>query len=187
MNGLLTKVWFDLWSNKARTIQVVLVIALGAIGIGLVIGGRNLIAGTISDEWQEAQPPAIKLGVTPYLTDDQLRTINTIDGVYQVEGTMNASVEWRFPGEVEWQTALLEGRKDFEDQQMELINLISGEWPFRNEIGVIRTADELYGVGEGDIIEVRVNDRIRTLNISGTLKPQGPYPVVFLGQPIFIR
>ena len=47
MTTLYTKVWHDLWSNKARTIQVVMVIALGAIGIGLVIGGRNLIAGTI--------------------------------------------------------------------------------------------------------------------------------------------
>ncbi|MBN1264330.1 MAG: FtsX-like permease family protein [Anaerolineales bacterium] len=185
MRGLLTKVRFDLWGNKARTLQVVFVIAMGAIAIGLVVGGRNLIAGTISDEWQQAEPPAIKLGVSPFLTDEQIRTMKTIDGVHQVEGTLNSSVEWRFPGEEEWQTALLEGRKDFESQQMELINLISGEWPFRNEIGVIRTADELYGVAEGDTIEVRVNDRVRTLTISGTLKPQGPYPVVFVGQPIF--
>ena len=43
MIGLLRKVWFELWSNKSRTIQVVMVIALGAIGIGLVIW-RNWIA-----------------------------------------------------------------------------------------------------------------------------------------------
>ena len=120
MTGLLRKVWFELWSNKSRTIQVVMVIALGAIGIGLVIGGRNLIAGTIADEWRLAQPPHIKLGVNPPLTPEQLRALERIDGVYQAEGLMNTSIEWRLAGETEWQTALLESRQDFSDQKMEL-------------------------------------------------------------------
>jgi putative ABC transport system permease protein len=185
MFSLLIKVWYDLWSNRARTIQVVLVIALGAFGIGLVIGGRNLIAGTIADQWKLAEPPHIKLGVTPPLTDDQLRTIERIDGVYQAEGLLSGSIEYRLPGETEWQTAILESRKDFTDQKMELVGLTSGNWPTRNTFGVIKTADTLFGVGEGDRIEVRVNDRVREFPITGTLKPVGPFPVVFVGQPIF--
>jgi len=176
MMSLLTKVWYDLWSNRARTIQVVLVIALGAFGIGLVIGGRNLIAGTIADQWKLAEPPHIKLGVTPPLTDEQLRTIERIDGVYQAEGLLGASIEYRLPGESEWQTALLESRKDFTDQKMELVGLTSGSWPTRNAFGVIKTADTLFGVGEGDTIEVRVGDRVREYPITGTLKPVGPVP-----------
>lgn len=185
MIGLLRKVWFELWSNKSRTIQVVMVIALGAIGIGLVIGGRNLIAGTIADQWRQAQPPHIKLGVAPPLSPEQLRTLERIDGVYEVEGLLNTSIEWRLVGETEWQTALLESREDFRDQQMELVNLVSGDWPSRSTLGVIKTADTLYGVGEGATIEVRVNDRTREYSINGTLKPVGPFPVVFLGQPVF--
>ena len=185
MTSLLRKVWFELWSNKARTLQVVMVIALGAIGIGLVIGGRNLIAGTIADQWRNAQPPHIKLGVNPPLTQEQFRTLERIDGVYQAEGLLNTSIEWRLLGETDWQTALLESRQDFSDQKMELVNLVSGEWPARNTLGVIKTADTLYGVGEGATIEVRVNDRIRQYDINGTLKPVGPFPVVFLGQPVF--
>jgi putative ABC transport system permease protein len=185
MLSLLTKVWYDLWSNRARTIQVVLVIALGAFGIGLVIGGRNLIAGTIADQWKLAEPPHIKLGVTPPLTDEQLRTIERIDGVYQAEGLISGSIEYRLPGETEWQTAILESRKDFADQKMELVGLTSGDWPSRNTFGVIKTADSLFGVGEGDTIDVRVNDRVREYPITGTLKPVGPFPVVFVGQPIF--
>ncbi len=185
MTGLLSKVWFELWSYKSRTIQVVMVIALGAIGIGLVIGGRNLIAGTIADQWRLAEPPHIKLGVTPALTPEQLQALERIDGVYQAEGLLNTSIEWRLVGETEWQTGLLESRQDFRDQKMELVNLVSGDWPSRNAFGVIKTADTLYGVGEGAAIEVRVNDRTREYNISGTLKPVGPFPVVFLGQPVF--
>jgi putative ABC transport system permease protein len=185
MNSLLRKVWYELWSNKSRTFQVVMVIALGAIGIGLVIGGRNLIAGTISDQWRQAEPANIKLGVNPPLTADQLRALERIDGVYQVEGLLNTSIEWRLVGETEWQTALLEARQDFTDQKMELVNLVSGDWPTHNTFGVIKTADTLYGVGEGATIEVRANDRTRKFDITGTLKPVGPFPVVFLGQPVF--
>jgi putative ABC transport system permease protein len=184
MSAQFAKVWFDLWSNRSRTLQVVLVIALGAIGIGLVVGGRNLIAGTIADQWRAAEPPNIKLAVNPPLNNDQLKTISRINGVDQVEGLQNTTVEWRYPGDIEWQTALLESR-DFTQQKMELIDLTSGNWPDRNALAVIKTADTLYGVGEGARIEVRANDQIRELPINGTLKPRGPFPVVFIGQPIF--
>ena len=129
MSSLFAKVWHDLWSNKARTIQVVMVIALGAMGIGLVIGGRNLIAGTIADQWRQAEPPNIKLSVTPPLTDQQLKQIERIEGVYQVEGLQSSSIEWRLAGDTEWQTARVESRQDWQDQKMELVNLVSGEWP----------------------------------------------------------
>ena len=56
MLTLLRKVWFDLWKDKSRTMQVVLVIALGAIGVGLVIGGRNLIADSVLTGSQAAEP-----------------------------------------------------------------------------------------------------------------------------------
>ena len=182
---VLSKVWHDLWSNKSRTLQVVLVIALGAIGIGLVVGGRNLIASTIADQWLQAEPPNIKLNVTPPLTADQLRGLERIDGVYQAEGLLNASIEWRKPGDAEWQTARLESRQDFLNQKMELVKLVSGRWPERSTLGVIKTADTLYGVGEGDTIEVRANDQVRRFSLAGTLKPVGPFPVVFLGTPVF--
>ena len=185
MISLLSKVWHDLWSQKARTFQVILVIALGAMGIGLVVGGRNLIAGTIADQWRQANPPHIKLSVTPALTADQLRSLERMEGVAQVEGLMSSSIEWRLLGDEEWQTARLEARQDFTQQKMETIGLISGNWPTRNTLGVIKTADTLYGVGEGATIEVRSNDQVRAYDLTGTLKPVGPFPVVFLGSPVF--
>ncbi len=185
MSIQLAKVWHDLWSNKSRTLQVVMVIALGAIAIGLVVGGSNLISGTIADQWKAAGPPYLKLGVTPSLDDDQIRQLSRIEGVSQVEGQLNATIEYRLPGESEWKNALLQSRADFASQQMEIIGLISGEWPGRGSLGVIKTADTLYGVGEGMTIEVRANDQIRRYPLTGTLKPVGPFPVVFLGNPVF--
>lgn len=185
MSIQLAKIWHDLWGNKSRTLQVVMVIALGAIAIGLVVGGNNLISENIREQWNAAGAPFIKLSVTPNLTDDQVAQIGKIEGVAEVEGQFNASVEYRLLGETEWKTAQVQSRVDFSDQKMEKIGLISGDWPERGTLGVIKTADRLYGVGEGQTIEVRFNDQVRRLPITGTLKPVGPFPVVFLGNPVF--
>ena len=177
MFTLLSKVWFELWRDKSRTIQVTMVIALGAIGVGLVIGGRNLVAGTVSESWQAAQPPHIELSVNPPLTDDQLDGLTRIEGVTEVEGLYNAAVEWRLAGSEEWETGSLEAREDYGQQKMALDELLSGEWPGRNTlaIGVVSVGEA--GVSEGDTVEMRFGDSTRTFDVVGTIDSVGPSPV----------
>ncbi len=43
MGVLFYKIWHDLWGNKSRTLQVVLIIAMGAFAIGMIVGTRNLV------------------------------------------------------------------------------------------------------------------------------------------------
>ena len=140
MLTLLSKVWFELWQDKTRTIQVMLVIALGAIGVGLVIGGRNLVAGVVAESWQAAQPPHIRLSVNPPLDSEQMDRLARIDGVAEVEGLYNASVEWRLVGSEAWQTGSLKSREDFQQQKMTLQELEGGEWPGRNTLATGRVS-----------------------------------------------
>ena len=177
MFGLLRKVWFDLWDDKTRTLQVVLVIALGAIGIGLVIGGRNLIANSVLEGWQAAEPPNIKLTVNPPLTSDQLERLGRIEGVAQVEGLYSAPIEWRFSGEEEWQTGVLNGRDNYQEQQMALDGLVDGQWPTRNTVGIGQISVGPSNVAIGDTVELRFGDTVRTLPVVGQLDPVGPTPV----------
>ncbi len=177
MFTLLQKVWFDLWQDKSRTIQVVLVIALGAIGIGLVIGGRNLIAGSVLEGWQAAEPSHIKLSVTPAMTSDQIERLENIEGVYQAEGLMTAPIEWRFPGDEEWQTGVLNGRDDYTEQKMALDGLVSGVWPGRNTVGIGQISVGTDQVFEGDTVELRFGDTVRTFPVVATMDPVGPTPV----------
>ncbi len=177
MITLLNKVWFDLWQDKSRTLQVVLVIALGAIAIGLVIGGRNLISDSVLIGSQAAEPAHIKLSVSPQLTKDQLERVGRIEGVAEIEGLQSAPVEWRFPGDEEWQTGILNGRDDYTKQKMTLDGLVSGEWPGRNSIGVGQISVGSPSVFEGDTIEVRFGERVRTVDVVATMDPVGPTPV----------
>ena len=176
MFTLLSKVWFDLWEDKTRTLQVVLVIALGAIGVGLVIGGRNLVAGAVADSWKVAEPPNISLSVDPPLTQAQLEALERIEGVDQVEGYYSTGVEWRLVGSEEWETGLLNGRDDFRDQKMSLDGLVQGVWPGRNTaaIGVISVGEASVFVG--DEVELRFGDAVRILPIVGNIDPLGPQP-----------
>jgi putative ABC transport system permease protein len=177
MITLLSKVWFELWQDKTRTIQVVLVIALGAIGVGLVVGGRNLVAGTVSESWQAAQPPHIKLSVNPPLTNEQMDRLARLEGVAEVEGLYNARIEWRLAGSDEWQTGALKSREDYDRQKMALDEVVSGQWPGRNSlaIGVVSVGEA--GVSEGDSVEMRFGDTVRTFDIVGTIDSVGPSPV----------
>jgi putative ABC transport system permease protein len=177
MLTLLRKVWFDLWQDKSRTMQVVLVIALGAIGVGLVIGGRNLIADSVLSGSQAAQPAHIKLSVSPPLTKDQLERVGRIDGVADVEGLQTSGVEWRFPGDEAWQTGVLNGRDNYNEQIMTLDGLVSGEWPGRNTIGVGQISVGPSSVFEGDTIEIRFGETVRTVDVVATMDPVGPTPV----------
>ena len=37
------KIWYDLWENKARTLRVVAIIAIGAFAVGTILGGKEFI------------------------------------------------------------------------------------------------------------------------------------------------
>lgn len=176
MFTLLAKVWYDLWQDKSRTLQVTLVIALGSIGIGLVIGGLNLVTAAVAQSWQTAVPPNINLTVNPPLTKAQLERIERIEGVAEVEGLYSDRVEWRHVGETAWQTAILNGREDYRRQKMTLDQLLNGSWPGRNTLaaGVISVGET--AVFAGDTVEIRYGDRIRTYDIVGTIDPLGPAP-----------
>ena len=65
MRTLRYKIWYDLWKNKGRTLQVVLIVAMGAFAIGLIISTRMLIIPVMHDLWRAASPASITLWTSP--------------------------------------------------------------------------------------------------------------------------
>lgn len=178
MITLLAKVWFDLWGNKSRTTQVVLVIALGSIAIGLVVGGRNVIQAAIDKGYINADPAHIRLSVTPSITQEQLDRVGRIDGVWQVEGLFSGGVEWRLSDADEWQSARIKAREGYAAEQMLMgpDGLRDGVLPGRNSLGV-----GMISVGEaqlfvGDTVQIRFGDKVTTFPIVALMDPVGPEP-----------
>src|SRR5688572_31410615 len=50
------KIWSDIWNNKGRTAQVVLIIAMGAFAIGMIIGASEAISSRLGEVWHTASP-----------------------------------------------------------------------------------------------------------------------------------
>ncbi len=184
MDVIFQKVWVDLWGNKSRTLQVALVVALGAFGIGLVIGARNLILDAVNTDYRRTAPPAIGLIVNPPMTDDQLLGLKSIDGVEQVEGVITGLVEWRATAADVWEPAFLRSRADFEEQTLSQERLVTGQWPTRQAVAISQGTDTTFGIAEGSTVYLRIDDRERAVDVVGTIKSPRAAPF-FTGNPDF--
>ncbi|MEZ4656480.1 MAG: ATP-binding cassette domain-containing protein [Caldilineaceae bacterium] len=167
-----------------RTVQVALVVALGAFGIGLVIGARNLILDAINTDYRKAAPPAIGLIVSPPMTDDQLLGLKNIDGVETVEGVITTLIEWRSGPDQEWTEAFLRSRKDFSEQTLSKELLLSGQWPAGRQVAISKGSDVSFGIQQGDQVQLRIADRERTVDVVGVIKSPRAAPF-FTGNPDF--
>lgn len=169
MRVIYSKIFADLWGNKLRTLQVVLIIALGAFGAGLVLGGRNLTVAAINADWRAGDPPNMKIKVNPPLTTDQLVALEQMDGLLAVEGFQEAKIEWRHGPDEPWKIATLTVREDYEAQKLSHWDLVAGTWPSGDQVAMEQGYSTLYNVALGDTIETRINERVRTVKIIGVL------------------
>lgn len=169
MNVIYYKIWADLWGNKSRTLQVVLIIALGAFGAGLVIGARNLTSHALNADWLAGDPPNMKISVNPAMSADQLLALENIEGLSRVEGFQAEKIEWRHDQDGEWLVATLNARDDYAAPAVTRWELIAGTFPSGDDVAMERGFGELHNLVIGDTIETRINERVRQVRIVGIL------------------
>ena len=80
MGVLWDKVWRDLWENKGRTIQVVLIIAVGTFAIGMIIGTRQFMITGMQMSWRLSSPPTIYLWTDPGVDEKALDVLSAVAG-----------------------------------------------------------------------------------------------------------
>ncbi|MDM8521439.1 hypothetical protein QUF64_15435 [Anaerolineales bacterium HSG6] len=119
------KIWSDLWSNKARTLQVVLIIAVGAAAIGMIVTTRTLVISGMEDIWGAVNPAMITMYTDPSVDDDIINALKGVDGVENVEGFATHSIEWRLSPDDEWSAARLIARDDYKNQHYTIATMLS--------------------------------------------------------------
>ena len=163
------KIWYDLWKNKGRTLQVVLIVAMGAFAIGLIISTRMLIIPVMHDLWRAASPAMITLWASPSVDDEAIQALRRIEGLEDVEGYTFASVEWRLSPDEAWSPGFLVVRNDYQDQRYTTVDLLSGEWPQGKTFAVSQGVDAVYGIDLGGRVQIRVDEREHLVEIGGVL------------------
>jgi len=127
MGVLWDKVWRDLWENKGRTLQVVLIIAVGTFAIGMIIGTRQFMISGMQLVWGMSSPATIYLWTSPGVDEDGLAALGRVDGVTAIDGIAQAGIEWRLSPDDPWQPAGLSARRDYDEQIVSTYELIDGE------------------------------------------------------------
>jgi putative ABC transport system permease protein len=179
------KIWRDLWENRGRTMQVVLIIAMGAFAIGTIIGSSALMREAMTAEWQASSPSMINLTANPSVDDDTIQSLKSLRGVADVEGYLETTVEWRLSPTDEWKPAGLIARNDYDDQTYATLTLSSGEWPKDKFFAVEQGAEPAFGIKPGLEVELKVEDRIHRVEIRGEIYNPTAQPPGFGGNAQF--
>jgi putative ABC transport system permease protein len=183
MGVLRYKIWYELWANKARTLQVVLIIGIGAFAIGLIIATRNIVSERLGKAWRASSPAMIWLKTSVPVDDETIAVLKRIDSVEDVEGFAIVNVEWRLRDEDEWSPARLIVRDDYEDQRYNRLTLLGGEWPRRDTFAVGQGGDA-FSIPERGQLQIRANDREHVVQFDGVIadaafQPKGDVAILY--------
>ncbi len=173
------KTWYDLWESKGRTVQVVLIIAIGAFAIGTTLGALELISQDITHVWRKANPPVIGLWSDPAIDSAMLDTLEDLEGIESVEGHLEEGIKWRLTPDDPWQTSTLIAREDYDEQTVSLLTLDSGAWPERK----LFTVERGHGLEVGDQVHIEIEEKRYVVEIGGVVYNTMVAPAGFGGGP----
>ncbi len=179
------KVWSDLWQNKARTIQVVLIIGLGAATLGMIVGTRNLVIDVLASGWQAINPAMINMFAGPPVDEATIDNLQRLEGLTGVEGYAIVTVEWRLNEEDKWRPAGLVARDDYVNQRYNRVSLIEGNWPEERTMAAENSTIDFFGVPALGQVFLKADGREHLVNIGGSVDDQVSAPPNFGGNAQF--
>jgi len=181
MGVLRYKIWSDLWHHKWRTLQVVLIIGMGAAAIGVILTTRNQVIPMMEQMWQSIQPATIMIFTNPPVDENQIIVLGNDPSVKEIEGLSNASIEWRLNPQDEWKPAGLSARDDYHDQKLNLLELVAGEWPRDKAMVFNQDGETAFGIPRNGQVYLRVDDRDYKVPLRGLVYDMNVAPIYFGG------
>ncbi len=175
------KVLGDLWSNKIRTLLVVLSIAVGVFAVGMIAGTQVILTRDMQASYLAINPAAAILGLDKF--DDKLvESIRHMPVVDEADGHGRLSVRLNVGGNT-WRSLNLLAIPDFKDQRVNKIAPQAGAWPPRDrEMLVERSSLFLTNARIGDRVLVELSDGTRRrIRIAGTAHNVFMPPASFTG------
>ena len=185
MGAINSKIYRDIWSHKSRTLQVVMIIAIGAAALGLIVGTRNLVVPGMQNQWRSAHPAMINLFITPSISQDDLDVLRKEDGVVQVEGLGSTAIEWRTDPSEEWKAGGINFRADYNNQTLNHLEQVEGDWPSGNQASISQGDDSFFKIPKNGTVYIRFEDKEYTLHTRGVVYNMLQQPAYFGGTAQF--
>ena len=179
------KVLSDLIDNKARTLLVVLSIAVGVFAIGVIVGSYKIIEADMSKSYASNNPANIEIRMSGF-DEEFLHTLRKVDGVRQAEGRRVFDVRIRPLGGDEWTSISVVTIQDFEKNEINLLVPVSGESiPQKNEILLEQDVLEDFDIVPGQMIEFQLPDETnKEIVVTGIVRDSSTDAIDFLAPPL---
>ena len=122
------KVYRDLLAHKARTILVVLSIAVGIFAVAVMMGGRAVLIRSVDSAFPLTRPPDVSFSLSNF--DEHLVSEVSRDAeVSAAQGRRTISVSYRVDGS-DWKNLTLYAYKDPAAISVGKLTLLGGtQWP----------------------------------------------------------
>ncbi len=188
------KVWKDIWSNKTRTILVVLSIMVGVTAIGMVLGSQLIIDENLPEDYAAVNPSAGTIFTLNTFDDDMVEAIRRMPEVEEAEGRRFVTV--RFEDENGTKRSIqLFAIADFDDIRINQLELEEGEFPPPEQTMLLERAafSEAFGgtlsdplglnsLSVGDTLTIEPPDgKLRDIQLAGTVHDISQLPAFLNG------
>ena len=150
------KVLRDIWVNRARTILIVLTIAAGVFAVG-TIGAAAFTMNYQYPAQYQAIRPAHLIFTTSLFETDLAHSIESMPGVADAEARCRLDVRLLVDEASDtWRDLQIYDIVDFDDQRVDKILPVSGDWPPSDHTLLMdRGSLEYLGLKEGQSITIK--------------------------------
>ena len=178
----------DLWGNRSRTILVALSIAIGVLGVGMIVVTRDILTTDVSRRYREINPAHIEITVATGVTLDDLKGLEKLAGVADVQGRVVFTGRYRQnASDPAWQTMEFIALPDPNAQTINKITLESGPFPpGRGQIVAERASLTALNASVGDSIIVDAMGHDKAFQIVGTVHQQDDVMAAVKGNPMVV-
>ncbi len=166
------KVFNDLWSNRTRSLLVILSISTGLFALGTITTIRVIVQNDMRTGYAAANPANIQL-TTALFDQRMVDKIKKLPGVLQTEGARNFSLRLQTsPGD--WIAINIRSVADWEAIQLNKIELIEGSWPpSEREIAIEQYNLEDTNAHLGDEVVIELpGGQLHTLKVAAIVADQ---------------
>jgi putative ABC transport system permease protein len=178
------KILGDLWSNKTRTLLVVLSIFIGVFAIGVIVNARHVLSRELDRQYASSKPAHATISVPAGddFGDDLLQSIRNMDAVAEAEGRRTLNVRVR-TGLKTWQNLRLIALDDYQAQDISIVQTVRGPLPPPEDTVLIeRSGYPPGGATIGDRLLIEQPDGTQeTLQVAGIVHDLTREPTFFSG------
>lgn len=170
------KVIGDLKSDYVKNAMLVIAIAIGAFGIGTILGSKEVLNREMEKNYMSTNPASATLEIENGISHSLLDSVKNFPGIKAVE--RRATIVARMKANNRWYPILLFVIDDFEKANINGFEHLTGEvTPATGTMLVERTALNVMNASEGDSITIRTsNQNPKSILISGTVHDAGLAP-----------